>query len=111
MISKPDDYIKAMAMRRKELCPTVDASNGVQFDEKQISADKISFGYLQVTTIKISLTFKLEVKSFDFDFSDPKAMFGLFNILYPFISNFASITNSGLKFNELIMEEGFCNSE
>ena len=46
LISKPDDYVKAMAMRRKELCPTVDASNGVQFDEKQISADKISFGYL-----------------------------------------------------------------
>jgi hypothetical protein len=83
----------------------------VVFDEKQVSVDKISFGFLQITTIKISLTFKLEKRVFDFDFSNPRAMFGLLNILYPFISNFASITGSGLKFNELIIYEGFYSQE
>lgn len=71
----------------------------------------MSFRFIQIITIKASLTFKLEKKVFDFDFSDPRAMFGLFGILYPFISNFASITDSDLIFNELIMIEGYYSKD
>jgi len=38
-------------------------------------------------------------------------MFGLFGILYPFISNFASITDSDLIFNELVMIEGYYSKD
>jgi replication initiation and membrane attachment protein DnaB len=51
------------------------------------------------------VTFKLEQKAFDFDFSNPRQAFGLMNILYPFFSNLASITDAKIKFNELILVE------
>ena len=103
-----DEFKKSLTKYRREYCESVDASKGVQFDDSQIKADsKISFGMIQIVTIKTSLTFKLEKKSFDFDFSNPRAMYGLLNILYPFISSLASISDAGLKFNELIILEGY----
>lgn len=34
-------------------------------------------------------------------------MFGLLNLLYPLFSKFASITDAGLQFNELVIIEGY----
>lgn len=50
------------------------------------------------------MTFKLEKRNFDFDFSSLSGSFGL---IYPLIANLVSITDSVLKFNELIIIEGF----
>lgn len=52
------------------------------------------------------MTFKLEPKKFDFNFSDPRALFGLLTILYPFVSSLASISDASLVFNEFCWLEG-----
>lgn len=80
-------------------------------DESTIQVDKISFGVIQIASIKISITFKLESKAFDFDFSNPRYLFGLMNFILPFLSNLASITDAKIKFNELILFEGFYSQE
>ena len=66
----------------------------------------MSFGILQVATIKVVITFKLESKIFDFDLTNPRALFGIGYILGPFISKFASISDASIKLNELIFLEG-----
>ena len=55
------------------------------FDEKHTKVDKVSFGYIQIGTIKTSFTFKLEKKEIAFDFTNPRALFGIGWILYPFV--------------------------
>lgn len=62
---------------------------------------------IEILSIRIQITFKLEAKAFDFDFSDPRKFFGLMNILKPFISHLASITDAKINFNELVILEGF----
>lgn len=47
----------------------------------------------------------------DFDIENPRALFGLMNIVYPFLSQLASITDARLAFNELIFVEGFYSQE
>jgi len=107
ILAKPDDFKKSLTVQRKDLCPVIDASQGIVFDEKQINVDKVSFGMIHIASIHTQLTFKLQKKSFDFDFTNPRAMFGILNMIYPFISSLASITDSTLKFNELIIIEGY----
>jgi len=48
-----------MGKTRKDECSYVDASNGVSFDENSKILDKISFGMIQIATIKISLSVKI----------------------------------------------------
>ena len=59
----------------------------------------------------MTVTFRLEAKAFDFDFSNPSSLFGLMNILYPFFSKLASITDAKIKFNELQFYEGFVQQD
>lgn len=87
IFTTPGAYMQSLQRTRSQECPIADASEGVVFDAQNLAADKISFGFLQITTIEISLTFKLEVEWSKFDFSDPSQLFfGLMNLLKPFLS-------------------------
>jgi len=89
------------------MCVSVDAKHGVVFDQDQLQVNKISYGYIQIVTIKASLTFKIKQSSFNFDFTNPREAFGLLSLLYPFIQNLASITDAEVKLNEIILTEGY----
>lgn len=89
----------------------VDATQGVVFDASRVKVDKITFGVIQIAAISVSLTFKLRMQMLDFDIENPRALYGLMNIVYPFLSQLASITDARLKFNELIFVEGFYSQE
>lgn len=107
-MTTPSAYIMSLNKRRHQECPAADAEKGVVFDAQNLAADKVSFGYLQIATIEISITFKLELEQFNFDFTDPRQLlFGLMNLVKPFISQLASITDAKIKFNEIIIYEGF----
>ena len=84
---------------------------GIVFDEKLLNVDKISFGIIMLGTIKTNLTFKLQKKAFDFDFSNPTTAGGNLMQLNPVITNFASIQNAGLQLNELIIIEGIFSQQ
>ena len=107
--SNDQEFEHTMFQKRRELCHAVDASKGVVFDEGKIDATKVSFKYIQIVTIKATLDFRLEKKQFDFDFSNPRAGFGILGILYPFISSFAQISDAKLKFNELSFKDVYYN--
>ena len=62
----------------------MDASKGVLIDETQVG-NKISFGYIQIVSIVIGLTIRLEASKFSFDISNPNVGNGLMIFLYPFI--------------------------
>ena len=106
-ISTEAAFLKARAQRRRELCPGVDASRGVVFDESQAQVDKVSFGVIQLGAIQVSLTFKLEKRSLKFDFTNPRAFFGIGAVLYPLLQNFAQISDARIKLKELILLEGY----
>ena len=46
VISTQSEFIKARTQKRRELCPMVDASEGVVFDENQADVNKVSFGVI-----------------------------------------------------------------
>jgi hypothetical protein len=86
-------------------CPSLNAKDGIVMDEQEIST-KVSYGMINILTIKIGLTFRLEKNKFTFDESNPTSGYGIMSVLYPFIQNFASIDGT-IKLNELIIQEGF----
>ena len=100
-----------MNQAREQTCPKIDASQGIVFDEKELKFDKISFGIIMLGTIKTSLTFKLQKRAFDFDFSNPSAAGGNLSQMNPFLTNFASIQNAGLQLNELVIIEAFFSQQ
>jgi len=89
----------------------VDASKGVIFEETQAEVDKVSFGAIQLGAIYVSLTFKLEKRALKFDFTNPRAFFGLGSVLYPLLQNFAHIADARIKLKELILLEGYYSQE
>jgi hypothetical protein len=106
-IASEEGYQIFMNMSREETCSLIDASKGIVFDEKELQFDKISFGIIMLGTIKTTLTFKLQKRAFDFDFSNPTAVGGNLTTLNPFLTNFAKINNANLQLNELVIIEGF----
>ena len=98
--------------KRSEICPMVDASKGVEINAQQTQVDKVSFGTIWITAIKVSLTCQIKFPSLNFDLSDPStALFSIFNILKPFINQLASITDSIIRLNELMITEGCLSQE
>lgn len=98
--------------KRKEICPMVDASQGVVVDEDLVQVEKVSFGTIWITAIKVSLTCHVKLMQLNFDLSDTKsALFSIFNIVKPFINQLASITDSIIKLNELMIIEGCVSQE
>jgi len=85
----------------------IDASAGVQFDEKELQFDKISFGIIMLGSIKTNLTFKLQKQALDLDFSNPDSAGGNLLQFGPFLQNFVSIKDASMQFNELVIIEGF----
>jgi len=106
-MTSDEDFKKSKDQDRREMCVSVDAKHGVVFDQDQLQVNKISYGYIQIVTIKASLTFKIKQSSFNFDFTNPREAFGLLSLLYPFIQNLASITDAEVKLNEIILTEGY----
>lgn len=48
-----------MKESRDQTCPELDASKGVKVDQRSLKFDKISFGVIELGTIKALLSFKL----------------------------------------------------
>ena len=111
MMTSEEEYLKSLNMFRRDQCDLVDATQGVVFDASRVKVDKITFGVIHIAAIRVSLTFKLKIQMLDFDIENPRALFGLMNIVYPFLSQLASITDARLAFNELIFVEVFYSQE
>ena len=45
-VTTPDLFLQSLEQKRQNQCSMADASQGVKFDEGQISVDKISFGVI-----------------------------------------------------------------
>lgn len=71
LLASEEGFEIFMKQSREQTCPMIDGSKGIVFDEKLLNVDKISFGIIMLGTIKTNLTFKLQKKAFDFDFSNP----------------------------------------
>ena len=72
--------------------------------------DKISFGCIQICSFRIQLTFKLQKRAFDFDISNSDQAASISSIS-PLLTNFASIQDARLSFNEIVILEGFFSQE
>lgn len=106
-----EDYRDAKQKFRRQVCAEVDASQGVSFDEETVDVKKVSFGTIWITSIKVSVTMKIKQRQLNFDLTDPQAMFGLLTFLAPFISRLASITDSVIKLDEIMIVEGCINQD
>jgi hypothetical protein len=73
--------------------------------------DKISFGAIQITAIKFSVSLKMASAAFALDFSNPRYLFGILHIVTPFLTQLASMTDVQLYFKELMMFEGSVTSQ
>lgn len=69
--------------------------------------EKMYLDFLHLGAIHIILTFKFEKKAFEFDISNPSGLFGVGNIAQGFFSSVISISNSPLKFTEIIIMDKF----
>jgi hypothetical protein len=69
---------------RCENCPSLKATDGIDYDANEISS-KISFGKINILTIKIGLTIRLEKNKFSIDVSNPTLGNGIMSFLYPFL--------------------------
>jgi hypothetical protein len=106
VITSQEAYITSEGRKRRDECVIADASQGVVIEEDQLQLDKISFGSIQISKIKLSITFQLQLSALGLDLSDPRQGFGLLNILKPFLSQLASVTDASIEFKELRMLEG-----
>lgn len=109
VLSSEIEYVRTMAESRDVTCPALDASNGVKIDQKSLKFEKISFGVIELGTIKALLTFRLQKKAFSFNLMNPRASGGTSNSA--FLSQFASINNAELRLNELLFIESFISQQ
>jgi hypothetical protein len=98
------NYDKKFNKKSYEICTEIDARGGIKIEENRISINKISFGIIMLGSIRCQLTLQLEkTRLIDLDIEANQAV----NFMSTIIKNFASIENSKLWFNELVIMEGF----
>lgn len=89
------------------MCDMLDATKPLVPQREEIHAKKIFIELIHLGVIKAQVTLRLEKKAVEIDISDPGRGFGVFDVVYTFLSNVASITNSPLSFTELMLVNVF----
>lgn len=64
---------------------------------------------MHLGAIKVNVTVRLEKQAVELDITDPVRGFGMVNVFYTLVQGVASITNSPLYFNELLLEGVFAS--
>ena len=85
---------------RVELCSRLDTSVPSIDNQDYINAEKVYFQLINIGTLKLTVSIKLEQKKLDLSV---KQGFGLYSVGYNLISRIARISNSRLRFKELAM--------
>ena len=102
------NYEKKVKKKSFEICKQIDARSGIKLDSNRISVNKISFGIIMLGSIRCQLTLQLEkTRLVDLDIQAGRMV----NFVSPLINSFASIENSKLWFNELVIMEGFVTQD
>lgn len=102
-----ETFEKAKLLTKESLCDKLDATKPLVPESEEIHAKKIFIELIHLGVIKAFVTLRLEKKAVEIDISDPGRGFGVFDVLYTFLSNVASITNSPLSFTELMLVNVF----
>lgn len=89
----------------------LDANASIVPRENLMNFEKMYLDFLHLGAIHIILTFKFEKKAFEFDISNPSGLFGVGNIAQGFFSSVISISNSPLKFTEVIIMDKFMSAQ
>ena len=90
LVQDEDQELKhIIKLSRDDICPFLDASKGIDFNDNLFQFDKISFGIIMINSIRTNLTFKLQRKAFNFDLSNPRAVGGKLSNFGPLLTNFA----------------------
>jgi hypothetical protein len=77
-------------------------------EDNQKQKNRISFGIIQLGTIRCLLSVKLEnTKLSDFDIQAGNMV----NIMQPIVNSFASLTDCRIGFKELIIMEGYVTED
>lgn len=90
----------------KEVCLYLDASSPILSYNPSQASKKIFFEFFHLCAVKIYVSFKAGKRDIDFQL-DPMQGFGLFRALFSIGSAFTNISESPLRFRELIIKESF----
>ena len=106
-------FDKCLDKKFKDICPFMDASQGIIIDETQIDVNKLSFGIIMIGSVKAKITLNLEKTSLDELnlVSSHGATSQFLSWISPLLRNFASISNSAITLNELVILEAFISWE
>ena len=86
--------------KREIICPNLESSVPTLTNIEHLSAERKFFEFVNIGAIKISLTLKFEHKKLKLEMDKG---FGIQSFGYTLISNIANVSNSPLKFSELII--------
>ena len=106
-----DNFERYKLIQKNEVCEDLDPRKSIVTDDKQIQSNKMFIEFIHLGAIKVDLTFQLEKKAFEFDITDPRRGFGASNILYSILAGAASISDSSLRFKELILIDSFITTD
>ena len=86
--------------KREEICPELNSLVPTLADVRNLTAERKYFEFVNIGAIKISLTLKFEHKKLKLELDHE---FGMESFGYALLSNIANVTNSPLRFGELII--------
>ena len=89
---------------KEEVCEELIASSVKSPDQKDSKNDKMFFKLIDISAIKINISFHIEKKALNFDASRG---FGSLTVLYTLVSSLANITDAPLKFKSMTFTNVF----